>query len=709
MRLNRKTRLRQKTKKMTLLGYIVEIIYILVCLGLVLLAVVSFLVNKNAIYINNQEIFTKLLGLLALMLSLNTLFHYYLLRKSFKTLSRINKSFRLAGDEAAAFDFTDERHIGLLTVTEVLNHSLETLRRKNSRLKEKIKVNQRLSENISAFYSQIKTLQDADLLFDFYEYDINNSVFVFMSGLISTLSKNLDQTEIPAEELFSSYNVDLSLVEFNELLKASINESTDLSFECSVEAQSGKTHWLRFWGRLSKDKNRITGAVTDVTREMEGRKFEKERAIRDNITGFYNRNALQELAGKAIRESAEDERVIFVYIGLTGYQDFQEQFGKMAGNSYIRECANIFKKYVKSHMIPLRWLGPDFLLLVTGVKSIEQFRDNTKDLMETVEEQVAEVEGISVSFPVAVGYAVSGIHGNTPAELLEYASFAQHEAMKCKKSSPNEFNYERFEEEHKVSLRRMHIKEIIEKNQLSIVFQPIVSLITGDLFGFEALSRPTNPVYSNIVDLINDSEASGNYVYLERRMVYNALEAYLQRDSRFKDKYLFINTSPYGTLAEEDYNDIKDRYFSSMKVVFEVIERERMDAEEINVRKDIVKKAGAKFALDDFGSGYSNHLALLSLEPDIIKIDRQLVRNINEDSRKQYMLEDIIRYARYRGTRVLAEGVETKEELETLCKMDVDYVQGYYISKPGHELKEPDKDVMELIKKLNFAEKDVKV
>ena len=195
---------------------------------------------------------------------------------------------------------------------------------------------------------------------------------------------------------------------------------------------------------------------------------------------------MQELAGKAIRESAEDERVIFVYIGLTGYQDFQEQFGKMAGNSYIRECANIFKKYVKSHMIPLRWLGPDFLLLVTGVKSIEQFIDNTKDLMETVEEQVAEVEGISVSFPVAVGYAVSGIHGNTPAELLEYASFAQHEAMKCKKSSPNEFNYERFEE-HKVSLRRMHIKEIIEESVKYCVSAN--GILNNRSFGFEALSK----------------------------------------------------------------------------------------------------------------------------------------------------------------------------------------------------------------------------
>ena len=123
----------------------------------------------------------------------------------------------------------------------------------------------------------------------------------------------------------------------------------------------------------------------------------------------------------------------------------------------------------------------------------------------------------------------------------------------------------------------------------------------------------------------------------------------MMRDDRFRDQYLFINTAPFATLEEQDYNDIRDRYFGHMNVVFEVVERNRMDPEEINLRKSIVVKAGAKFALDDFGSGYSNHLALLALEPDIIKIDRELISGVGTDLRKQHMLEDIISYARYRG------------------------------------------------------------
>ena len=110
-------------------------------------------------------------------------------------------------------------------------------------------------------------------------------------------------------------------------------------------------------------------------------------------------------------------------------------------------------------------------------------------------------------------------HQNTwqnPSELLEFAAFAEHEALRNMVKSPNEFNYERFAKSHLASLRRTLIKDIIDKNQLSVVFQPIVSLRTGELYGFEALSRPTNPAYNNILELIDDAEASGHYVILEK-------------------------------------------------------------------------------------------------------------------------------------------------------------------------------------------------
>lgn len=585
-------------------------------------------------------------------------------------------------------------------LSDMLAQSLVSLDEKNLRLESEFRRNQRLSESISDFYRQIRILKDSGFRIDFFEYDYANHIFIFITGLLTLTDAGEDVLEITTDDLFSRFRLSVSAEDFKKNVERCVRENVPIDFEFSVDFESGKTRWLRFWGRLSADRTRITGALTDITREVVQRNLEKERAIRDNMTGFYNRNALSEVAGKALAECMDGEMVAFVYIGLTGYQEFQERFGMIAGNSYIRACSEMLRTFLTPRLIPFRWLGADFLVLVTGVKSPEWFRQQAVEIIGKIQKYSGEVEGIPVTFPVAVGYSLSGIDGDMPADLLEYASFAEHEVLRGERENPNPFNRERYEEAKRASLRRTFIKDIIDKNQLTVVFQPIVSLKTGELYGFEALSRPTSPMYKSIEELIADAEATGHYPILEKRMIYNALDAYMTRDERFRDQYLFINTAPSATLDEQDYNDIRDRYFGHMKVVFEVVERNRMDPEEINMMKSTVIKTGAKFALDDFGSGYSNHLALLALEPDIIKIDKELVRGIFADFRKQHMVEDIISYARYRGTKVLAEGVETGEELETLCRLGADYAQGYFIGEPKRELSEPSDRALVIIRSM---------
>lgn len=687
----------RKTKRIILFRYISLVIYFVSFAGLLLVSVLPLFGNNKNLLINNPDYFYWLLRIFILLLGINFVLQFLIFRrhdKAFlefdKSLSDVQKEILTAGDGSKKMD--------MMTLSEALNYSLENLNEKNEKLKKEIQKNERLSENIAEFYRQMKTLKEADLIFDFFDYDISSSQFTFISGMISALAGESEATEISAENLFNNFSFNITLIDFIKHVETCLKKDCDMNFECSVKGKEEKVHWLKFWGRPTKDKTRITGAITDITREVRSRNIEKERTIHDNITGFYNRNALSEVGGKAIAECKEDEYVVFVYVGLTGYQEFEERFGMVAGNSYIRVCAEVMKKFLTKNMIPVRWWGSDFLFIVQGVKNLKVFEKEAIAISGKIEKYVGEVDGIAVTFPMVMGYSVSKIHGKTPSELLEFAAFAEHEALREVAMSPNEFNYDRFEEAHMASLRRTFIKDIIDRNQLKVVFQPIVSLRTGELFGFEAMSRPVNPAYENILELIDDAEASGHYVILEKRMVYNALDTYMARDPKYKDHYLFINTAPYATLDEKDYNDIRDRYFGHMKVVFEVIERNRMDPEEINHRKSIVRKAGAKFALDDFGSGYSNHLALLALEPDIIKIDRELIRGINEDLRKQHMLEDIISYARYRGTRVLGEGVETQGELETLCRMGVDYVQGFFTGAPSEELSEPDENAKKVIK-----------
>jgi len=686
----------QKTNKIMRLRSFNGFMGLMAFIGL-LVASIVMLVEKSPHETINYWI---VVSICSLMYVSSFLFEFFCLRRVIKELDDLTQNIKSMEEQTGiSLEQVDGTYY-ITAISDILNQSLMNLDEKNMKLESELQRNQRLSESISDFYHQIKTLKDTGFKIDFFEYDYNNRIFIFITGLLTLLENAGDVLEITTDDLFERFAFSISTGEFDQLVDRCISDNIPLDFEFSVSPGKEEIRWMRFWGRLSSDQTRITGAITDITREVMERNLEKERAVRDNMTGFYNRNALSEVAGKALTECREGEMVAFIYIGLTGYQEFQERFGMMAGNSYIRASAEMLRKFMTPSLIPFRWLGADFLVLATGVKSPKQFRKDAIQIIQKVKKYVGEVEGIPVSFPVAVGYAISGIDGDVPADLLEYASFAEHEVLRGEQENPNPFNRERYDEAKRASLRRTFIKDIIDRNQLNIVFQPIISLKTGDLYGFEALSRPTNPIYRNIEELIQDAEATGHYTILEKRMVYNALDAYMMRDERFRDHYLFINTAPFATLEEQDYNDIRNRYFGHMNVVFEVIERNRMDPDEINLRKSIVVKAGAKFALDDFGSGYSNHLALLALEPDIIKIDKELIRGIGTDLRKQHMLEDIISYARYRGTRVLAEGVETKEELETLCRLGVDYAQGYFIGIPQSELSGPSEQALEVIRSM---------
>ena len=581
-------------------------------------------------------------------------------------------------------------------------NAFEELRRQYGALEGESVRNRQLASDISRFYSHVRVLNGQGFRIDFFEYHVRQHRFLFMTGLAtlfgtgSQIYREMDDAEFferfacsirlqDAEAGREPDELDAgrTLAEFRTLAADCLASGNPFSLEMRAMSMDDGVLWLRCWGRPDADTGRIDGALLDITGEVRQRAADLNRFMTDGITGFYNRNALTEVGGRILAEREPGEILTFLYFGLRQYGDFEARFGMVAANGYIRTFAEMLRSRMTDRHVMFRWWGPDFLCIVRGFHSVEAVLENGRRIMGDVISQRRSVNGVLADFPVAVGYAVAGIHGDTPTELLEHAAFAEHEVISGQAQNLNEFNRIRYDEARQVALRRSFIRDMIERNDLYVVYQPIVSLKTGEIFGFEALSRPANRIYRNIGELIDDAEDTGHYAILERRMVYNALDGFMERPEQYRDAWLFINTAPTQSLTEADYLDIRDRYFSFMHVVYEVIERNRIDPDEMLRRKAMVRGTGAKFALDDFGSGYSNHLALLALEPDIIKIDRGLVQGVDCDPRKQQMLEDIIGYARQGGTRVLAEGVETRGELAALCRMGVDYAQGFHLARPA--------------------------
>ena len=164
-----------------------------------------------------------------LLLGINFVLHFLIFRrhdKSFiefdKSLSDVQKEILTAGDGSKKMD--------MMTLSEALNYSLENLNEKNEKLKKEIQKNERLSENIAEFYRQMKTLKEADLIFDFFDYDISSSQFTFISGMISALAGESEATEISAENLFNNFSFNITLIDFIKHVETCLKKDCDMNF-----------------------------------------------------------------------------------------------------------------------------------------------------------------------------------------------------------------------------------------------------------------------------------------------------------------------------------------------------------------------------------------------------------------------------------------------------------------------------------------------
>lgn len=253
--------------------------------------------------------------------------------------------------------------------------------------------------------------------------------------------------------------------------------------------------------------------------------------------------------------------------------------------------------------------------------------------------------------------------------------------------------------------RSSEFNNILNKKDIKIVYQPIVSLQNGDIYGYEALMRgPEDSSLRSPLELLEIAKKENKLFELE---MLSREQAILGAKKMKKNKFLFINVEP-DVVNDAHYKmgntkEILDNCeLSEKNIILEVTERTAIEDYSKYIRViENYRIQGYKVAIDDVGSGYSGLTRINLIKPDLIKIDMDLVRNINKDSFKQSLIVAMVKFATNTGVKTIAEGIETKEELEALIKLGVNYGQGYYIARPDKEtidkLKNIKKEILDII------------
>ncbi|HEY5561182.1 MAG TPA: GGDEF domain-containing protein [Clostridiaceae bacterium] len=236
------------------------------------------------------------------------------------------------------------------------------------------------------------------------------------------------------------------------------------------------------------------------------------------------------------------------------------------------------------------------------------------------------------------------------------------------------------------------LRRIISSNNLRTVFQPIVSLQTGDVIGYEALTRgPKDSKYINPEILFEEAKIHDLLWDLEISCSTNAIKTFSSHNS---DKLLFVNIDS-AVINDEHFikgftKEILSEYnISPMSIIFEITEKTSIDNyKDFNEVINYYKSQGYKIAIDDVGTGYSGLTTIANLRPYYIKIDMSLITNVTKDHYKKAIIKSFVEFSNATNTKIIAEGIEDVSDLNTLIEIGVHYGQGFLINRPAENLLE---------------------
>ena len=226
-------------------------------------------------------------------------------------------------------------------------------------------------------------------------------------------------------------------------------------------------------------------------------------------------------------------------------------------------------------------------------------------------------------------------------------------------------------------------EKIIAENLFDYHFQPIVSAVDGDIYSYEVLMRPQGRIVRSPLQVLKYAELRNKLNEIERATFLNILGILDADPGVSHEKKLFINSIPKTHVSAEDRKKIDELMSAhSAKLVVELTEKAELDDVEYSEFKNHYESMNIGTAIDDYGTGYSNVQNLLRYMPDYVKIDRSLLSDIQDDSKKRHFVREIVDFCHDNGILALAEGVETSEELRCVILLGVDLIQGFYTGKP---------------------------
>ncbi|MFB0872231.1 MULTISPECIES: putative bifunctional diguanylate cyclase/phosphodiesterase [unclassified Sphingobium] len=469
------------------------------------------------------------------------------------------------------------------------------------------------------------------------------------------------------------------------------------TFEIRRDGKLGPEYFLCTIGRLptgANDTPLFLFTATDRTSERATEKNLRRELLSDGLTALPNRTGFGEEIDDRLRNAVWPDNAQFgiIAIDLSRFSRVNESLGPMAGDELLITVAKRLKSSLRQGDVLARIGGNDFAIfarLNNGLSDALQIVQRIKEALSSP----IRLSDLQIRVDCAIGCALSASLDDDPEDVVRKAQAA----VKIAKRSGKVEIYRNgvLKEAHRRFSVESRLRDALAHGGLTLAYQPLIHLPTGEVTGFEALARWNDAELGDVspVEFIAVAEESGLITPLGRWAAYEAAQALARWDAQFGQP-LSVGVNVNLSAIQMARDDVASMFEEALR--YSGIDGERLTAELTEsaiiadpdkARKLLVALKDLKMsvAMDDFGTGFSNLASLHSLPIDILKIDRSFVSSMLADHDKAVIVRTILSLAESLNLKVTAEGIETQDLAHALQQMGCWQGQGYHFARPMSE------------------------
>ncbi|MCP4354771.1 MAG: EAL domain-containing protein [Proteobacteria bacterium] len=528
-----------------------------------------------------------------------------------------------------------------------------------------------------------------------WEIDKNMRFIFISSGIVHSIGATNDK--FMGKKINSLFNSKALIDDFigeRQLIK---------DLEIDVKNKDGEDVYLRISAVpvISESKGFVgyRGVARDITNQKKEQERILELATKDHLTGLLNRSAFMFDLEKTIKLSKRNGiKGVLLSVDLDMFKFINDSHGYQAGDKVLLEVASLLKEKLRDTDVIGRVAGDEFAIIMHDITNKEA-RIKIKSLLQALNKLKIMYRNEVMQVTCSAGAVNYPKEDQNYTQLLTAAGFAMHKAKDLGRNRIYMTEEDYLEDGKLLAKKRMKnlnvLRSRLNNNDFEMYFQPIIPLTKGKSVIFESLLRirdENNNINSPVV-YIDAAESFGLSQQLDISVLRKCIRHFREAQEKHTGYMLSINISGLSLGDDAVYDAlktvVKEEKVDPTKIIIEVTETAAM-RDERRAKRFVsnLHSLGFKFALDDFGSGYSSFYYLKNLAVDFVKIDGSFIQNLENSKEDRIFVKALSDLARGLEIEIIAEFVENKKHIDILKELGVDYIQGYYISKPIDGLEE---------------------